>query len=254
MQGTHRRVATADSVLFDGTTPIPEFTQRFGDSTAVLISIPPDGKECPVLQHHLHDLQQWPALQWVGYLSTTGVYGDWQGEWVNEESPLRAATPRTKARVAAEDAWRGSGLPVHIFRLAGIYGPHRNALEDVKAGTTRSIHKDGQVFSRIHVEDIAHTLATSLEKPHPGRIYNVCDHLPTPPAAPIHYACELLGIAPPPLIPWEQAGLSPMGLSFYQECKRVRNSRLVEELGVVLRYPTYKEGLDSLYSTMENSA
>jgi hypothetical protein len=246
--GTHRSAHKTSDILFDGLSPIPHFQERFAGITALLLSIPPDRNGCPVLRHHRQDLAKLSSLQWIGYLSTTGVYGDWGGAWVDENSPLRPASPRTKARVDAEQAWLATGLPVHVFRLAGIYGHGRNVLEEVRAGEARRLYKEGQVFSRIHVEDIAQTLATSLAKPSPGQIYNVCDHLPAAPGDPVAYACELLGVPTPPLIPWSEANLSPMGVSFYQECKRVSNRKLREELGVTLRYPTYREGLKALYS------
>jgi nucleoside-diphosphate-sugar epimerase len=141
-------------------------------------------------------------------------------------------------------------LPVHVFRLAGIYGAGRNVLEEVRAGTARRVHKPGQVFSRIHVDDIALSLCHSLAQPNPGRIYNVCDSHPCAPAEPVEYACQLLNVAPPPLLDWQNAGLSPMGISFYSECKRVKNERLVTELGVSLQYPDYREGLRSILEHM----
>jgi nucleoside-diphosphate-sugar epimerase len=191
-----------------------------------------------------------PHLDWVGYLSTTGVYGDHAGGWVDEATPLTAGTRRGEMRVAAEAAWRDladrSGLPLHIFRLAGIYGPGRGPFEKVRDGTARRIIKPDQVFSRTHVEDIAQVLHASILRPHPGAAYNVCDDDPAPPEDVLAHAAELLGLPPPPEVPFEEAEMSPMARSFYAESKRVRNDRIKNELGVVLRYPTYREGLAAL--------
>jgi nucleoside-diphosphate-sugar epimerase len=183
---------------------------------------------------------------WVGYLSTTGVYGDRAGGWVDEASALTPAGERGRRRVAAEAGWRALGLPLHIFRLAGIYGPGRSALDSVRAGKAQRIDKPGQVFSRIHVDDIAAVLDASIARPYPGAIYNVCDDDPAPPQDVIAYACALLGRAPPPLVPFDQAALSPMARSFYGESKRVSNRRIKDELGVRLRFPDYRAGLDAL--------
>ncbi len=189
-------------------------------------------------------------LRWVGYLSTTGVYGDHAGGWVDETTPLTPSTERGKARVAAEREWldlhRDHGLPVHVFRLAGIYGPGRGPFEKVRDGSARRIIKKGQVFSRIHVEDIAQVLAASMARPDPGAVYNVCDNDPAPPQDVIGHAAELLGLPLPPAIPFEQAELSPMAASFYAESKRVDNRRIKEDLGVRLRYPDYRAGLAAM--------
>lgn len=180
---------------------------------------------------------------WVGYLSTTAVYGDHQGGWVDEETPLRPQSARAVQRVLAEQQWMATGLPVHIFRLAGIYGPGRGPFEKVRDGTARRILKPGQVFSRIHVEDIAATLLASMTRPAPGRIYNVCDDDPAPPEDVLSHAARLLHLPEPPGVPYDQADLTPMARSFYAENKRVRNTRIKTELGVLLAYPSYREGL-----------
>lgn len=188
--------------------------------------------------------------KWLGYLSTTGVYGDHGGAWVDETTPLTPATTRGHHRVAAEKQWMGlhstHGLPVHIFRLAGIYGPNRGPFTKVRNGTARRIIKEGQVFSRIHVEDIAQTIAASIAQPNPGQIYNVCDNDPAPPQDVIGHAAELLGLPLPPALDFETADLSPMARSFYAESKKVSNARIKAELGVQLCYPTYKSGLKAL--------
>ncbi len=188
--------------------------------------------------------------EWIGYLSTTGVYGDHSGEWVDEETPLTPSTRRGEMRLQAESAWQGLAathdLPLHIFRLAGIYGPGRGPFAKVRAGKARRIIKPGQVFSRIHVEDIAQALAASMARPDPGAIYNLCDDDPAPPQDVIAHAAELLGLPVPEAIPFEEAELTPMARSFYAESKRVRNDRIKRDLGVELLFPTYREGLAAL--------
>jgi nucleoside-diphosphate-sugar epimerase len=190
------------------------------------------------------------AFGWVGYLSTTGVYGDRGGGWVDETSVRRPTTKRGMLRTAAEDAWLAlwldHALPAHIFRLAGIYGPGRGPFAKVRAGTARRIVKKGQVFSRIHVEDIAETLICSLARPNPGNAYNVCDDDPAPPEAVIEEAARLLGMPVPEAVPFEAAEMTPMARSFYAESKRVSNARMKTELGVALKYPDYRTGLRAL--------
>jgi nucleoside-diphosphate-sugar epimerase len=191
-------------------------------------------------------------LQWVGYLSTTGVYGDRGGDWVDEESSLEPNTTRGERRLKAEQNWlklcNDHGLPVHLFRLAGIYGPGRNQLLTVLNGTAKRIIKAGQIFSRIHVDDIAGVLTASIAKPNPCRAYNVCDDEPCPPQEVVEYAASLLGLPLPPEIPFEEANLSSMAKSFYADSKRVSNQRMKNELGYQLLYPNYREGLLALKS------
>jgi len=184
---------------------------------------------------------------WVGYLSTTGVYGDHGGDWVDETTPLTPATKRGQARVKAEAEWQAiAGLPLHIFRLAGIYGPGRGPFAKVRNGTARRIIKPGQVFSRINVADIAQVLAASIARPNPGAIYNLCDDDPAPPQDVIAYAAELLGMPVPPEVDFDTAEMTPMARSFYAESKKVRNDRIKDELGVDLMYPDYRSGLKAL--------
>ncbi|MCP4330376.1 MAG: SDR family oxidoreductase [Alphaproteobacteria bacterium] len=246
------RGAGIEAHIFDGTAPLADAAALFSDATHVLSSVPPDADGDPVLRYHFEDLAEASDVDWIGYLSTTGVYGDRGGGWVDEGSALEPTGARGARRVTAEaqwqDLWWDHDRPVHLFRLAGIYGPGRNALETVRQGRARRIHKAGQVFSRIAVEDIAETLARSMADPNPGRVYNVCDDDPAPPDEVIAFACELLDVAPPPLIPFHQAEaeMSPMALSFYRDNKRVRNDRIKDELGVVLRYPDYRTGLRAL--------
>lgn len=197
-------------------------------------------------------------LAWAGYLSTTGVYGDHRGGWVDEDAPLSPATRRGTLRVAAETAWRDyaaeTGLPLHVFRLAGIYGPGRGPFAKVRAGTARAIVKPGQVFSRIHVDDIATVLAASIARPDPGAVYNVCDDEPAPPEDVLDYAARLLGLPLPPREAWADAEMTPMARSFYAESKRVRNDRIKRDLGVTLAYPDYRAGLASLLEVEQASA
>ncbi|MGE5145709.1 MAG: SDR family oxidoreductase, partial [Candidatus Eiseniibacteriota bacterium] len=221
--------------------------------THVLSSVPPDDTGDAVLDHHARDIASCRTLQWVGYLSTTGVYGDRGGGWVDESDALRPSGARGRHRVAAEDGWRAlfreHGLPVHVFRLAGIYGPGRNALAQLRAGTARRIDKPGQVFSRIHVDDIVGVLRASMARPAPGAVYNVADDMPAPPQDVVAFAAELLDMAPPPLIPFAEAELSTMARSFYDDSKRVHNDRIKRELGVTLAYPNYRAGLRALLAT-----
>jgi nucleoside-diphosphate-sugar epimerase len=219
-------------------------------SSYLLSSVPPDEHGDPVLDLHGADIARTRSLRWVGYLSTTGVYGDRGGGWVDETSPLLPTGERGRRRVSAEGQWldlrRRHGIPVHVFRLAGIYGPGRSALDAVRSGSPRRIVKPGQVFSRIHVADIARVLRASMARPRPGTVYNVCDDDPAPPADVVAFACELLGVAPPPPVPIEEAELSEMALSFYADIKRVSNRRIKQELGVSLLYPGYRDGLAAL--------
>jgi len=220
-----------------------EDSAALAGATHILSSVPPDKNGDSVLNRHGDAIASLPGLRWAGYLSTTGVYGDRDGGWVDEDSPLRPTGPRGQARVAAEAAWRALGPPLHLFRLAGIYGPGRNALETVRRGQARRVVKPGQVFSRIHVDDIAAVLRASMNAPSPGAVYNVCDDEAAPPQDVTAFACGLLDTAPPPLIDFADAELSAMARSFYRDNKRVSNRRIKDELGVTLRWPTYREGL-----------
>jgi nucleoside-diphosphate-sugar epimerase len=246
--GTTRSEEKARHLEAEGVAPLiwPGAALPIAEATHVLSSVAPDGDGDPVLAEAADAFRTAKALEWVGYLSTTGVYGDRGGDWVDETSDLTPATERGKARVAAERAWQALGQPLHIFRLAGIYGPGRGPFEKVRNGSARRIIKEGQVFSRIHVDDIAQILAASIARPNPGAIYNVCDDDPAPPEYVIAYAASLLGLPPPPAIAFEAAQLSPMARSFYAESKRVRNDRIKRELGITLRYPDYSSGLAAL--------
>ncbi len=263
MRGTTRDAAKAQALQRHGidATTLPADAHLPADllagTTHLLSSVPPDAAGDPVLRIHAGELETIaPGLEWVGYLSTTGVYGDRGGDWVDEDSECRPATTRGARRVAAEQAWlafgQRTGAPVHLFRLAGIYGPGRNALATVRNGRARRIVKPGQVFSRTHVEDIAQVLRASIDRPRAGAAYNVCDDEAAPPQDVIAHACGLLNAPVPPDVPFEAAELGDMARSFYAENKRVRNNRIKQELGVSLRYPTYREGLAALLKQEQN--
>ena len=244
-----------ESQIFDGTRPIADFDAIAPEITHILLSVPPGAEGDPVFACHAKDIAAMaPQLKWAGYLSTTGVYGDRQGGWVDETSELLPATERGRRRVAAEAAWQGlqasAGLPLHIFRLAGIYGPGSNQLVSILKGKSRRVVKPGQVFSRIHVDDIASILEASIARPNSGAIYNVCDDEAAPPQDVVAYAADLLGRPAPPEVAFEAAEMSSMGRSFYAESKRVANTRIKQELGVELAYPTYREGLAALLETV----
>ncbi len=244
--GLHQLGFSAE--LFDRDHPLPADALR--EVTHVLVSAPPDDTADPVLARHADDIAALPGLSWLGYLSTTGVYGDRGGGWVDETAVLAPTGERGRRRVLAEtdwlDLWRRRGTPVHIFRLAAIYGPGRSPFAALRAGAAKRIDKPGQVFSRIHVEDLALVLRASMARPRAGAIYNVCDDGPAPPEAVVAYAAKLLGVAAPPLVALDQAGLSAMARSFYDDNKRVRNALIKNELGVALRYPDYRAGLAAI--------
>jgi nucleoside-diphosphate-sugar epimerase len=216
-------------------------------ATHLLISIAPDAQGDPVLRALGRVIAEHARrLEWVGYLSTTAVYGDRQGDLVDETTAPDASTERGRLRVQAEAEWQATGLPLHIFRLAGIYGPGRGPFAKVRAGTARRIIKRDQVFSRIHVEDLAQGLAASIAHPNPGAIYNFCDDEAAPPQDVIAHAAQLLNVPVPAAECFETARMTPMARSFYAESKRVCNSRLKSELGVRLKYPNYRVGLQAL--------
>ena len=257
--GTSRSEAGAEAIRATGAEAVTWPPAKAGPlldlATHILVSAGPEAGpgsgDDPVLMHCAGALgARSDQFDWIGYLSTTGVYGDRGGGWVDETSACTPATERGEGRLAAEREWLAywheTGLPVHIFRLAGIYGPGRGPLAKLRAGTARRIVKPGQVFSRIHVEDIATVLEASIERPHPGAIYNVCDDEAAPPEEVIAHAADLLGLPEPPLEPFDQAEMTPMARSFYAESKRVSNARIKSELGVELAYPTYLEGLAAL--------
>ena len=216
--------------------------------THILCSVPPDDVGCPAALKCSLKLNR--KIPWTAYLSTTGVYGNHDGGWVTEETPLTPNSKRAERRVLAEQHWQN--FNAHVFRLPGIYGPGRSQLDSVMDGTARRIIKQNQIFSRIHVEDIAAILKASIHKPNPGRIYNVADDEPCPPQDVVAYAADVLGLELPPEIPFEQANLSPMARSFYDESKRVSNARIKAELGINLKYPNYRIGLAAIASQLKS--
>ncbi|KEJ90743.1 SDR family oxidoreductase [Sulfitobacter donghicola] len=250
--GTTRHEAKMDEIAATGVEPVlwpgTDLEVLIEEFPNMLISAGPSVDGDPVLNALRGVVTSSAASKhWVGYLSTTGVYGNHMGGWVDETTALTPSTKRGAARVQAEADWQSiPDLPLHIFRLAGIYGPGRGPFAKVRAGTARRIIKEGQVFSRIHVEDIASALELSLEAPNAGAIYNLCDDIPAPPQDVIGYAAELLGVPVPEAVPFDAAEMTPMARSFYAESKRVSNKRIKAELGWKPKYPTYQSGLTAL--------
>ncbi len=238
------------ALLFDGTTAHARLGPALAAATHLLVSVPPGEHGDRVLPHFADAITRAPQLGTIAYLSTIGVYGDWQGAWIDEDTPPRAASARSIRRLAADEAWldlgERSGKRVTVLRLAGIYGPGRSAIDTLRAGKARRIIKSGQVFNRIHVEDVATAVAAVLDNRGAHRIYNVADDEPAPPQDVIEFAAQLLRLPPPPAVALEDADLSPMAASFYAENKRVRNTRMKQDLGVRLAFPTYREGLTNL--------
>ena len=259
LSGTRTSLSGSEPLLkprlaaFQGDTASEDVRALLPGTTHMLVSIPPDLEGDAVLRLLREEIAALPDLGWIGYLSTVGVYGDWQGQWVDETSPTRPKSERSLRRVQAERAWldlgRETGKRVQVFRLSGIYGPGRSVIDNLKAGTARRIVKPGQVFNRIHVDDIAQVLAAAIDSPSTHGIYNVSDDEPAPPEDVVAYAAELLGLPTPPAIAFEAAGLDGMAASFWSECKRVSNARVKADLGLELLYPTYREGLKALAAT-----
>jgi dTDP-D-glucose 4,6-dehydratase len=241
---------------FSGNSPMETASNKLANVTHILISIPPNANHDITLAWHKEDIIKLKSLQWVGYLSTTGVYGNTNGEMVDETAPTRPTSQRSQNRLNAETQWLNlyntHDLPIHVFRLPGIYGPGRSALDQVAAGRAQRIDKPGHQFSRIHVFDIKNTIMQSIANPNPGRIYNVCDNEAASPADVTAYACKLLGVPAPVPIPYEVAAksMSPMALSFWQDNRRVDNTRIKLELGVQLSYPTYRDGLKQIFTCL----
>ncbi|MEE9429005.1 MAG: SDR family oxidoreductase [Paracoccaceae bacterium] len=255
--GTVRSTKHAEEIAAQGVEsliwPDADLSKALRSTTHLLTSVAPIDSGDPVLNTLSNQIAAAPNLQWIGYLSTTAVYGDHQGGWVDETTALTPATKRGKLRVEAETEWQGfaekQSLSLHIFRLAGIYGPGRGPFAKVRNGTARRIIKKNQLFSRIHVEDIAQTLAASIASPNPGAVYNVCDNHAAPPEDVIAYAAKLLNLPVPAAEDWDTADMTPMARSFYSESKRVRNDRIKLELGVSLIYPDYWSGLQALLNS-----
>jgi nucleoside-diphosphate-sugar epimerase len=240
------------TLLFDGTQAMPELRNAIAEANVALISVPPGENGDPVLAACGNALAGNKNLRSIVYLSTVGVYGDHGGAWVDEQTPPKPGTARSRERLAAEQAWQDfgarHGVAIAVLRLAGIYGPGQNALVQLARGKARRVVKPGQIFNRIHVYDIAQAIDAAFTRTASG-IFNIADDEPAPPGDPLVFAAELMGVAPPPEIPFAEAvpSMSPMGLSFWQECRRVKNDKLKRALGVALRYPTYREGLRALF-------
>jgi nucleoside-diphosphate-sugar epimerase len=256
--GTARTREGADAIatagyaafMFDGSAPGAGIADALADTTHILVSAPPDTDGDPVLQRHRSDIERANALSWIGYLSTVGVYGDSGGAWIDETAKTDATSARGRRRVAAEQEWlalaEARDVRVQIFRLAGIYGPGRSAIERLREGTAHRIVKPGQVFNRIHVDDIATAVCAGIAGRGETAAYNVADDEPAPPQDVIAFAAALLHMPPPPEVPFTDAQLPPMAASFYADNKRVSNARLRQELGVALKFPTYREGLRAI--------
>lgn len=256
--GTARTREGADAIaaagyeafVFDGSAPGAGIADALADATHILVSAPPDAVGDPVLRRHCGDIERANALSWIGYLSTVGVYGDSGGAWIDETAKTDATSARGRRRVAAEQEWlalaEARDMRVQILRLAGIYGPGRSAIERLREGTAHRIVKPGQVFNRIHVDDIATAVCAGISGGGVTAAYNVADDEPAPPQDVILFAADLLHMPPPPEVPFTDAQLSPMAASFYADNKRVSNARLRQELGVALKFPTYREGLRAI--------
>ncbi|MGI9426231.1 MAG: SDR family oxidoreductase, partial [Hyphomicrobiaceae bacterium] len=253
ISGTSRTQAGAAAVtalgatgfVFDGRRLDEPLIAAVAEATHILVSIAPDEESDPVLRHSARLAPACANAEWIGYLSTIGVYGNHDGAWIDEQTPAIPASARSGRRLLAEHEWtefaRSIGVPLQIFRLAGIYGPGRSAIDKLRSGTARRLIKDGQVFNRIHVDDIADIVAAGARQPSKSGVFNVCDDLPAPPQDVVAFAAEQLGLPVPPGQAFESADLSPMARSFYSENKRCRNAKLKDMLGVSLRYPTYRE-------------
>ncbi len=246
------RAEGIDALVFDGHEGSPLVRDAIGRATHLVQSIAPDAAGDPALAVFSADIASATRLSWIGYLSTVGVYGDHGGGWVDEATPPRAVSARSLNRVAAEASWmtlgEARGVPVALLRLAGIYGPGRNSFVNLADGTARRLIKPGQVFNRIHVEDIASVIAAAAERRAAG-VFNVTDDEPAPPQDVVAFAAALAGYLPLPGIPFETANLSPMARSFYGENKRVANARLARDLGITLAYPTYRAALTALWES-----
>jgi nucleoside-diphosphate-sugar epimerase len=245
--------------VFDGRSASRAILSALQEADALLVSAPPADGVDPVLAVLADEILHAPKLSSVVLLSTVGVYGDHGGAWVCETTPPEPVNLRGRDRLSQERAWEAISarrdLPVAILRLAGIYGPGQNALVTIGQGNARRIDKPGQVFNRIHVADIAQAIDAAFARRATG-IFNVADDEPSPPGDPIAFAADLLGVAPPPLVPFAEAAktMSPMGVSFYRDNKRVANGRMKRELGVTLRYPTYRDGLRALHAGTRTAA
>jgi len=246
------KAAGIDAYLFDGETPGAGIAEALREATHILIAAPPGEAGDVALIHHERDIAAASNLRWIGYLSTIGVYGDHGGAVVDETAPCRPTSARSKRRVAAEEAWRALGarlgVPVAVFRLAGIYGPGQNVLVRLKQGSARRLVRPGQVFNRIHMEDIAAMTEAAMLRD-AGGIFNAGDDEAAPPQDVLVFAAELMGIEPPPEEDFDTAELTPMARSFYGESKIVSNAKAKVELGWRPIYPDYRAGLTALWQS-----
>jgi nucleoside-diphosphate-sugar epimerase len=244
-----------ETLVFARDTDDPTIADRVIEADVLLISVPPEASVDPVLARYGRAILRSPRRQTIVYLSTIGVYGDRQGAWVDETMTPEPSTHRSRTRLQAERSWAAIGSESnkksHILRLAGIYGPGRNALVNLRRGTARRIVKKDQVFNRIHVEDVGRAIAAAITYPGRGRVWNVSDDAPAPPQDVITYAALLMGISPPPIQDLADADLTPLARSFYAENKRASNRLLKESLGVTLAFPTYRVGLEALWNSGE---
>ena len=244
--------------IFDYQSPLLNPSSTLENVTHILISTPPNDNGDPTYLIHDEDIAELKNLKWIGYLSATSIYGDRQGGWVSEQNNPSPSSQRGSRRLKAERQWQElaeeHNLPLHIFRLSGIYGPGRSAIDSVRAGVARRIEKPGHAFNRIHVEDIVQTLITSMNNPMAGNIYNLSDDEAAPSHEVIAYACKLLGMKPPPVIPYEEADLAPITRSFYSDNKRIENDKIKEQLGIKLKYPNHRLGLQACLEAENHNA
>ncbi|VAW15439.1 Nucleoside-diphosphate-sugar epimerases [hydrothermal vent metagenome] len=241
---------------FSGNAPMENANAALRGTGYLLVSVQPDTDtgDDAVLRHHGRDLAALTgpggSLRRIAYLSTTAVYGDQGGAWIDETTAVAPRSARARQRCAAEQSWRDfaseTGIELDIYRLSGIYGPGRNPIVGLRSGKARAIVKPGHVFNRIHVEDIAACVAAGFARGLPGAVYNVADDEPAPPQDVMAHAATLCGLPPPPLEDFATADMTPMARSFYSETKRIRNTMIKSRLGVQLRYPTYRQGLAAL--------
>ncbi|MDP7425562.1 MAG: SDR family oxidoreductase [Rhodospirillales bacterium] len=251
VSGTYREADGAENLAALGIDPIPfnAADAAMESATAIISTVPPSAEGDPVLARYGDQLANISKQAWIGYLSTTGVYGDTGGALVDEASALNPSNDRSQWRATCEQGWLS--VSAHIFRLSGIYGQGRSSVDRLRLGLARRIDNPGHLFSRIHVDDIAQTLIASINQPSPGQIYNLCDDEAAEQQVVEAYAAELLGIEPPPLVPFDEAirEMSPIAKTFWQDNRRVDNARIKNELGVKLIYPTYREGLTAIYQS-----
>ena len=251
VSGTYREADDAEELAALGIDPIPfdAADAALESATAIISAVPPSAEGDPVLARYGDQLANISKQAWIGYLSTTGVYGDTGGALVDEASALNPSNDRSQWRATCEQGWLS--VSAHIFRLSGIYGQGRSSVDRLRLGLARRIDNPGHLFSRIHVDDIAQTLIASINQPSPGQIYNLCDDEAAEQQVVEAYAAELLGIEPPPLVPFDEAirEMSPIAKTFWQDNRRVDNTRIKNELGVKLIYPTYREGLTAIYQS-----